>query len=46
MPRSYGYWIYIIYLCKKCQSSITLWVCILLMARSTRYNIMWQGLSV
>ena len=41
---SYGSQIYN-YLCKQCLSPLTLWVRILLMARCTRYNIMWKILS-
>jgi len=37
---SYGSWIYD-YLCNQCLSLLKLWVRILLMARCTRYNIMW-----
>jgi hypothetical protein len=37
---SYGSWIYH-YLCNQCLPPITLWVWIMLMARCTRYNIMW-----
>jgi len=37
---SYGSWIYN-YLCNQCLSPLRLWVWILLMARCTRYNIMW-----
>jgi len=37
---SYGSWIYN-YLCNHCQSPLTLWVRIPLMARCTWYNIMW-----
>jgi len=36
----YGSWIYS-YLCHQCLLPLTLWVQILLMARCTRYNIMW-----
>ena len=34
------------YLCNQCLSPLKLWVCIVLMARCTRYNIMWSSLSV
>jgi len=37
---SYCSWIYN-YLCNQCLSPLTLWVRIPLMARCTRYNIMW-----
>jgi len=37
---SYGGWIYN-YLCNECQTQLTLRVRIPLMARCTRYNIMW-----
>jgi hypothetical protein len=37
---SHGSWIYK-YLCNQCLSPIKLWVQIPLMARCTRYNIMW-----
>jgi len=37
---SYGSWIYN-YLCNRCLSPLKLWVWIPLMARCTRYNIMW-----
>jgi len=37
---SYGSWIYN-YLCNQCLSPLKLWVWIPLMARCTRYNIMW-----
>jgi len=37
---SYGSWIYN-YLCNQYQTPLKLWVRILLMARCTRYNIMW-----
>jgi hypothetical protein len=42
---SYGSWIYS-YLCNQCLLPLTLWVRIPLMARCTRYNIMWSRLSV
>jgi len=42
---SYGSWIYD-YLCNHCQSPLTLWVRIPLMARCTWYNILWWRLSV
>jgi hypothetical protein len=42
---SYGSWIYN-YLCNPCLSPLMLWVRIPLMARCTRYNIMWWSLSV
>ena len=42
---SYGSWIYN-YLCNQCLSPLTLWVRVPLMARYTRYNIMWWCLSV
>jgi hypothetical protein len=42
---SYGSWIYN-YLCNQCPSPLTLWVRIPLMARCSRYNIMWSSLSV
>jgi hypothetical protein len=42
---SYGSWIYN-YLCNQCLSPLKLWVWIQLMARCTRYNIMWSSLSV
>jgi hypothetical protein len=42
---SHGSWIYK-YLCNQCLSPIKLWVQIPLMARCTRYNIMWSSLSV
>jgi hypothetical protein len=42
---SYDSWIYN-YLCNQCLSPLTLWIRIPLMARCTRYNIMWQSLSV
>ena len=42
---SYGCWIYN-YLCSQCLSPLKLWVGISLMARCTRYNIMWYSLSV
>ena len=42
---SYVSWIYN-YLCNQCISPLTLWVRILLVARCTRYNIMWYSLSV
>ena len=38
---SYGSWIYN-YLCNQCISPLTLWVRIPLMARCTRYNVMWD----
>ena len=41
----YGSWIYN-YLYNQCQSPLKLWVRIQLMARCTRYNIIWQSLSV
>ena len=34
------------YLYNRCLSPLKLWVWILLMARCTRYNIMWSSLSV
>jgi len=37
---SYSSWIYN-YLCNQCISPLTLWVQISLMARCTRYSIMW-----
>jgi len=37
---SYGSWIYN-YLCNQCISPLKLWFRIPLMARCTRYNIMW-----
>jgi hypothetical protein len=37
---SYGSWIYN-YMCNQCLSPLTLWVRIQLMAKCTRYNIMW-----
>ena len=37
---SYGNWIYN-YLCNQCLSPLKLWVRILLMARCTRYNLIW-----
>jgi hypothetical protein len=39
-PWSYGSWIYN-YLCNQCLSPLMLWFWILLIARCTRYNIMW-----
>jgi hypothetical protein len=42
---SYGSWIYN-YLCNQCLSPTKVWIRIPLMARCTRYNIMWKGLSV
>ena len=42
---SYGSWIYN-YLCKQCLSSLTLWVRTSFIARCTRYNTMWNNLSV
>jgi hypothetical protein len=44
-PWSYGSWIYN-YLCNQCLSPTKVWIRIPLMARCTRYNIMWKGLSV
>jgi hypothetical protein len=38
-------WIYS-YLFNQCLSPLKLWVQILIMTRYTRYNIMWQSLSV
>jgi hypothetical protein len=37
---SYGSWIYN-YLCNLCLSPLTLWIWVSLMARCTRYNIIW-----
>jgi len=37
---SYGSWIYN-HLCNECLSPLKLWVRISLMARCTRYNILW-----
>jgi len=37
---SYGSWIYN-YLFNQCLSPLKLWILIPLMARCTRYNIMW-----
>ena len=37
---SYSSWIYN-YMCNQCPSPLTLWVHILLLARFTRYNMMW-----
>ena len=42
---SYGSWIYN-YLCNKCLSSLKVWIRFPLMARCTRYNIMWLSWSV
>ena len=42
---SYGRLIYN-YICNHCLSPLKLWVRIAIMARFTRYNIMWQSLSV
>ena len=42
---SYGSCIYN-YLCNRCLPPIALWVRILLMARCTRYNIIWWSLPV
>jgi hypothetical protein len=42
---SYGSWIYN-YLCNQCLSPLKLWAPIPLVARCTRYNIMWKSLSV
>ena len=44
-PWSYGSWIYN-YLCNQCLSPTKVWIRIPLMARCTRYNIMWKCLSV
>jgi hypothetical protein len=41
----HGSWIYN-YLCNQCLSPIKMWVWIPLMARCTRYNIVWWSLSV
>ena len=42
---SYGSWIYC-YLINQCLSPLTLWVRTPFMQMCTRYNIMWQSLSV
>jgi len=42
---SYGSWIYK-YLCNQCLSPLKLWVRTPFMARCTRFNIMWNSLSV
>jgi len=42
---SYGTWIWN-YLCNRCLSPLKMWVQIPLIARCTRYNIMWRSLSV
>jgi hypothetical protein len=42
---SYGSWIYN-YLCNHCLSSLRFWVRVPLMARCTRYSIMWWSLTV
>jgi len=42
---SYDSWIYN-YLCNQCLSPLMLWIRTLLMARFTRYNIMWSILPV
>ena len=41
----HGSWIYN-YICNQCIKPLKLWVWIPLMVRCTRYNIMWQSLSV
>ena len=42
---SYGCWIYN-YLCNQSLSPLRLWVRVSIIARCTRYNIMWLSLSV
>ena len=42
---SHGSWIYN-YLCNQCLSQLMLWVPIPLMARFTRYNIMWLNFRI
>jgi hypothetical protein len=44
-PWSYGSWIYN-YLFSQCLSPLTFWIRTTLMARCTRYNIMWWSFSV